>query len=98
MQWISAKLVVLKGKEAEFEAVVKDLMAQVSEHEPDVPCYQFVRSSEEVGVYRVIEAYPSSEMFATHMASPHLKAAMGQMGPLLAARPEIERFDALTDA
>lgn len=93
MVYVVAELSVRPGTEAEFEAVAAELMREVRAREPEVQLYQFTKIRGRDGVYRVIERYASEAALEKHMAEPHLRAAMEKMGPLLAARPQLEKCD-----
>lgn len=93
MVYLIGELNVRPGAEAEFETVVAELMREVRANEPEVTLYQFAKAQGRDGVYRVMEAYPSEAALAAHMGAPYLRAAMEKLGPLLTARPQIEKCD-----
>ncbi|MDZ4318061.1 MAG: antibiotic biosynthesis monooxygenase [Caulobacterales bacterium 32-67-6] len=92
---VVATLKVQDGKGDEFEAVFKDLMAQVKANEPGCLVYQLTKSRTEPGTYKVLEIYANDEALKAHGQTEYFKAAGPKMGPCLAGRPEIEMLDAV---
>lgn len=92
---VVATLKVQDGKGDEFEAVFKDLMAQVKANEPGCLVYQLTKSRAEAGTYKVLEIYANEEALKAHGQTEYFKAAGPKMGPCLAGRPEIEMLDAV---
>ncbi|MDP1641549.1 MAG: putative quinol monooxygenase [Phenylobacterium sp.] len=92
---VVATLKVQDGKGDEFEAVFKDLMAQVKANEPGCLVYQLTKSRAEPGTYKVLEIYANEEALKAHGQTEYFKAAGPKMGPCLAGRPEIEMLDAV---
>lgn len=90
---VVATLKVQDGKGPEFEAVFKELTAQVRANEPGCIAYQLTRSRTEPNTYKVLELYKDEAALAQHGQSDYFKAAGPKMGPCLAGRPEIERLD-----
>ncbi|MAK81884.1 putative quinol monooxygenase [Phenylobacterium sp.] len=92
---VVATLKVQDGKGDEFEAVFKDLMAQVKANEPGCLVYQLTKSRAEPGTYKVLEIYANEDALKAHGQTEYFKAAGPKMGPCLAGRPEIEMLDAV---
>lgn len=92
---VVATLRVQDGKGEEFEAVFKDLMAQVKANEPGCLVYQLTKSRTEPGAYKVLELYANEDALKAHGQTEYFKAAGPKMGPCLAGRPEIEMLDAV---
>lgn len=92
---VVATLKVQDGKGDEFEAVFKDLMAQVKANEPGCLVYQLTKSRTEPGTYKVLEIYANEDALKAHGQTEYFKAAGPKMGPCLAGRPEIEMLDAV---
>lgn len=92
---VVATLRVQDGKGDEFEAVFKDLMAQVKANEPGCLVYQLTKSRAEPGTYKVLEIYANEDALKAHGQTEYFKAAGPKMGPCLAGRPEIEMLDAV---
>ena len=85
-----ARLNVAAGKEAEFEAAMLELAAQVRANEPGNHLYTLVKDA---NGYAVMELYDDDEALAAHGASDHFKAAGAKFAGLMAGRPHIERFE-----
>ena len=89
---IIATIKIKEGCEADFEAVVKELVAAVHANEPGVNFYSFHRGSEPC-TYIVMEQYKDEDALKAHGASAHFKEIGGKMGPFMAGRPDIQRLD-----
>ena len=89
---VVAKLKIAEGKEAEFEAIAKDLMAQVKANEPGCLTYQLYKSSKDANTYIFMEQYSSQDALKAHGQTDYFKAAGPKMGPCLAGAPEIEYY------
>ncbi|MEM6535703.1 MAG: putative quinol monooxygenase [Pseudomonadota bacterium] len=86
-------LKVQPGKEAEFEAVMKDAMAKVKANEPGVMIYQLFKSQSEDGTYVMMEQYSSKEALDAHGKTPHMAEMITNMGPCLDGRPQFQFLD-----
>lgn len=86
---IIATLKIKPGKEAEFEAVFKDLAAQVKQNEPGCLLYDLFKSKE-ASTYVVMEQYASGEALAAHGKTAHYLAAGPKLGAVLDGRPQID--------
>lgn len=92
---IVATLKVRDGKGDEFEAVFRDLAAQVKANEAGCLTYQLTKSRNEPNTYKVLELYASEDALKHHAGTEYFIAAMPKMGPCLAAPPQIETLDAV---
>jgi quinol monooxygenase YgiN len=92
---IVATLTVQAGKEAEFEAIFKDLSAKVRANEPGNMLYQLTKVRGGAPIYKVLELYADQESLAAHGKTDYFKAAGGQMAGTMAAAPQIEYLDAV---
>lgn len=92
---IVATLKVKPGKEAEFEAVFRDLQAQVKANEPGALQYEVFKSKANASTYIVMEQYKSEADLAAHRTTPHMAAAGPKLGAVLDGRPGIELLDKL---
>ncbi len=92
---IVATLKVKPGKEAEFEAVFRDLQAQVKANEPGALQYEVFKSKANASTYIVMEQYKSEADLAAHRTTPHMAAAGPKLGAVLDGRPAIELLDKL---
>ncbi|MEM9939593.1 MAG: putative quinol monooxygenase [Pseudomonadota bacterium] len=90
---VVAKLEVQDGKQAEFEAVVQDLMAKVKANEPGCLTYQLYKEKGSETTYVIMEQYASAEALAAHGKSEHFVAAGPKIGPCLAGAPGIQYLD-----
>ncbi|HTW10179.1 MAG TPA: putative quinol monooxygenase, partial [Acidimicrobiales bacterium] len=90
---IVATLKVQDGKEADFEAVFRDLSAQVRANESGCLMYQLTKSRADPNTYKVLELYKDQDALTHHSGTDYFKAAGPKMGPCMAGRPEIEYLD-----
>ena len=90
---VVATLKVQDGKGQEFEAVFRDLMAQVKANEPGCLSYQLTRSRTDPNTYKVLELYRDEESLKHHGGTDYFKAAGAKMMGCLGGRPEIEYLD-----
>ena len=88
---VIAKLNVNEGKEAEVEAVMLELAAQVRANEPGNELYTLVKDNED-GSYYVMELYADQAAMDAHGQSEHFKAAGPKFGGLMGGPPEIKRL------
>lgn len=92
---VTAKLFIAKGKEAEFEAAARDLMANVVANEPGVLTYQLYKSKEDANTYIFMEQYSSQDALEAHGKTDYFLAAMPTIGACLSGAPEIQYFDSV---
>jgi len=92
---VIATLKVQDGKEADFEAVFRDLAKAVRANEPGNKLYQVCRSRKDKSTYVVMEIYESDDALKAHGASDHFRTIGAGLGPTLAGRPDIQYFDAI---
>jgi quinol monooxygenase YgiN len=90
---IVATIKVQDGKGADFEAVFKDLSAQVRANEPGCLMYQLTKSRADPNTYKVLELYTDQDAVTHHSGTDYFKAAGPKMGPCLAGRPDVELLD-----
>jgi quinol monooxygenase YgiN len=90
---IVATIKVQDGKGDEFEAVFRDLSAQVRANEPGCLMYQLTKSRADPNTYKVLELYTDQDAITHHGGTEYFRAAGPKMGPCLAGRPEIETLD-----
>ena len=76
---IVATLKVQSGKNAEFEAIFRDLTAKVKANEPGCLTYQLYTPKDEPDTYVVLEQYASQEAISAHGQSEYFKAASQKM-------------------
>jgi quinol monooxygenase YgiN len=90
---VIATLKVQDGKQAEFEAVFRDLASKVRAGEPGNRLYQLCRSKADATTYVVMEIYETEEALKTHGQTEYFKAAGAKMAPALAGRPDIAFYE-----
>jgi quinol monooxygenase YgiN len=90
---IVATLKVQDGKNAEFEGVFKDLVAQVRANEKGCLAYALTKSRADPNTYKVLELYTDQAALDHHGQTDYFRAAGPKLGPCLAGRPEIEYLD-----
>ena len=86
---VFATLVAQAGKEAELRAVLSGLVAPTRE-EPGCLHYMLHEDPQAPANFYFFEAYKNQDAVNAHMKSPHLAAALGKAGELLAAKPVID--------
>jgi quinol monooxygenase YgiN len=92
---VVATLKVAEGKGGDFEAVFKDLAAQVRANEPGNKLYQVFKSRKDADTYIVMEIYVDQAALEAHGKSDHFRAAGPKIAPTLGGRPDIAYFDAI---
>lgn len=92
---VIATLKVQPGKGDEFEAVFRDLAAQVRANEPGNKLYQVFKSRKDADTYIVMEIYADQSALEAHGKSDHFRAAGPKIGPTMGGRPDVQYFDAV---
>ena len=92
---VVATLKVQDGKQADFEAVFRDLAAQVRANEPGNKLYQVCKSKADPTTYVVMELYENEDALKAHGASDHFKAAGPKLAPCMGGKPDIQYFDTI---
>ena len=90
---VIAELPIKEGKQADFEAMAKDLIAQIKANEPGCLMYELHRKHGSETDYVMVEKYADEAALAAHGKSDHFKAAQPAFGACLAGRPTITRMD-----
>ena len=90
---VVAKLTIQEGKQAEFEAVAKDLMAKVKANEPGCLTYQLYKTKGSETEYIFMEQYASGDDLKAHGQTEYFKASGAKLGPCLAGAPAVEYYD-----
>jgi quinol monooxygenase YgiN len=90
---VIAKLKIQDGKQAEFEAVAKDLMAKVKANEPGCLTYQLYKAKGSATDYIFMEQYASADALKAHGQTEYFRAAGPKLGAVLAGAPVIEYLD-----
>ncbi|HET7334654.1 MAG TPA: putative quinol monooxygenase [Rhizomicrobium sp.] len=92
---VVATLKVQDGKGDEFEAVFRDLAAQVKANEPGNKLYQVCRSKADANTYVVMELYADQAALEAHGKSDHFRAAGPKLAPCMGGKPDIQYFDTI---
>ncbi len=90
---IVAKIKILPGKNAEFEAIFTELAAAVRKNEPGNNFYALHRSKTDPQLYVVLEQYKDMAAIAAHREYPHFKEGGKKMAACMDGRPEVELLD-----
>jgi quinol monooxygenase YgiN len=91
---VTAKLRVNDGKQDEFVAAAKKMVAAVKATEAGrTLAYDLYRSKAEPTLFLFIESYADDEALAAHRTTPHMAEFGGALQAMLSARTEIERFE-----
>jgi quinol monooxygenase YgiN len=92
---VVATLKVAEGKGDEFQAVFRDLAAQVKANEPGNQLYRVFKSKADANTYIVMEIYADQAALEAHGKSDHFKAAGPKIAPTLGGRPDVQYFDSI---
>lgn len=76
-----------------FERLLKQLVRNVREHEPDTTLFELVRSQNAPRTYLVLEQYRDEDALAFHSRSDYLKATVPEMLTYLEEEPKLDSFD-----
>lgn len=90
---VIATVKVQAGKEADFEAVFKDLAAKVRANEPGNKLYQLCRSKADPTTYIAMELYEDAAALDTHGKTEYFQAASAKLGSVVTGPPDIQLFD-----
>lgn len=90
---VVATLKIQDGKQDEFEAVAKDLMAKVKANEPGCMTYQLYKEKGSDDTYIFMEQYASADDLKAHGQTEYFKAAGAPLGACLAGAPDVKYFD-----
>ncbi len=86
---VIAKLKVQPGKEAEFEAAGKEMIATVKTAEPGTLAYVLHQNTKDPTEFIYYEVYQDQAAFDSHGKTDHMKKFGGKIGAFLAGRPEL---------
>ncbi len=87
---VIARLKIQDGKQADFEALAKDLMAKVKANESGCTFYQLYKAKDSGTDYVFLEHYASQADLDAHGKTDYFLAAGPGLGACLAGAPEIE--------
>ena len=88
-----AVLTVHDGKQAEFEAVAKELEAAVNANEPGIIMYKLFKLQGSTTQYAFMEQYQDLAAVEAHRSAEHFKRLGRAMGPFLNGAPSVTRMD-----
>jgi quinol monooxygenase YgiN len=91
---VVATIQVKEGKEADFEAVMKELAEKVRASEPGTTHYQVCKLAQ-APTYVVLENYTDQDAFTHHTQTDYFKEATPKMGACMAGAPKIELFEVI---
>ena len=86
-----ATIKVKPGTGAQFEAVAKELVAQVRANEPGCKLYALHRA-EAADTYVFLERYVDQAAVEAHRQTDYFKSIGRRMGEFMAGRPELTRL------
>ncbi|PZS28107.1 MAG: hypothetical protein DLM59_15280 [Pseudonocardiales bacterium] len=89
---LTAEQHVLPGKEAQVDALMARLMADVSRHEPGCTRFDYVVDNADRSRRLVIETYRDEVAFAQHCGSSYLAEFIPQLVACLVEPPKVVRF------
>jgi quinol monooxygenase YgiN len=78
---------------ADHVAEVMRKLAAASRTESGCHGYRVFRCADDAALFKTFEQWTDVDAEAAHMDSAHIAAAFAAAGPLLAAPPDIHRFD-----
>lgn len=92
---VVATLTIQDGKQAEFEAAMGALIAQVRAQEPGCTLYALTRKKGSTTTYVMMERYASQADLDAHGKTAYFQAAMPKLGACLAGPPQLDYLDVL---
>ncbi len=90
---VIARVKVQAGKEDEFAAAGRKMIAHVKGHEPGTVTYTLNQSTADKTDFVFYEAYRDQEAFAAHAGSAMMEEFGRSLGAVVAGRPEITMYD-----
>ncbi len=88
---VIARITAQPGKEAQLEAILKQLIAPTRD-EAGCVSYQLLRQQGDKTEYTFVEEWRSNAAIDAHFETPHLQQALVQVADLLACAPDIRRY------
>ena len=92
---VVANMSIQDGKQADFEATMKDLAAKCKANEPGLLTYELYKKQGSDTEYIVMEQYADMDALKTHGQTDYFKAAGPAIGACLAAAPKIDLYDSV---
>jgi len=90
-----ATIKVRDGKDAEFAAAAKQMMAAVRANEPGNRLYQFFKSRKDEGTYVVLEIYDNDEAAKFHTKSDHFRELAPKLGATMVGMPDVHYLESI---
>lgn len=90
-----ATLRVREGKDQEFVAAAKEMMAAVRANEPGNRLYQFFKSRKDENTYVVLEIYADDDAAKFHTKSDHFRSVAPKLGATMTGMPEVHYLEAI---
>lgn len=91
---VVARIVALPDKIEELKALLLGLIEPTREEIGAIK-YELLQNQSEPTDFTFVEEWESAEALDTHSASPHLQAAVAKFDGLIAASPDIRRYNIL---
>lgn len=91
---VVAKIKAAKGREAEMEQALVDVVSKVKE-EAGTLIYTLHRDQNDPCVFLFYEKYKDMDALVAHSSTPHFKALFKTIKPLLECAPEITMYHEL---
>ncbi len=85
------RIKVKSGREADFEATLRELVGVVNANEPGVRFYQAYKAGEP-GQYCFLESFIDDAALKAHLASEHFKAIRPALIDFFDGPPEMQRL------
>lgn len=89
---LTVQFKVQPGKGDEFVELAQAAAVQVRAEDKGCEAYDLFRSLDDDSRFVLVEAWATAEDLAAHGSSPAM-AAMGKIGPLMAGRPVMNRYE-----
>lgn len=87
----------LVAKPDKVEALKTVLLSIIEPTRKEAGClsYELLQNGADAADFTFVEAWDSAASLEAHMKAPHLTAALGKLGDLLGAPPDIRRYTTL---
>jgi quinol monooxygenase YgiN len=89
---LTVQFKIQEGKSVEFEAAAGAAITKVKAEDKGCEMYDLFKSVDDDARYALIESWGSQEEIDAHGKSPGM-AEMQKVGPFLAGRPEMHRYE-----
>jgi len=91
---VVARIVALPEKIEALKAVLLEII-EPTRQEPGAIKYELLQNQSDPTDFTFIEEWASNEALETHLASPHLQAAIAKLEGLVATSPDIRFYHLL---